>query len=58
MEHRQCARHIYANFRKVYSGLEFKQMFWAVAMSTVESEYLAKMELIKDVDPQAYEHLK
>ncbi|GJZ88488.1 multidrug resistance-associated protein 5 [Tanacetum coccineum] len=28
-EHRQCARHIYENFRKQYPGLEFRQLFWA-----------------------------
>ncbi|GJX66193.1 hypothetical protein Tco_0300536 [Tanacetum coccineum] len=26
-EHRQCARHIYENFRKQYPSLEFKQLF-------------------------------
>ncbi|XP_071738606.1 uncharacterized protein [Rutidosis leptorrhynchoides] len=28
-EHRQCARHIYENFRKQYSGVEFRNLFWA-----------------------------
>ncbi|CAI9278605.1 unnamed protein product [Lactuca saligna] len=36
VEHRQCARHIYANFKKTYSGVEFKNMFWAASFSTVE----------------------
>ncbi|GKF75523.1 multidrug resistance-associated protein 5 [Tanacetum coccineum] len=26
-EHRQCARHNYENFRKLYPGLEFRQLF-------------------------------
>ncbi|GJX17295.1 hypothetical protein Tco_0218127 [Tanacetum coccineum] len=29
-EHPQCARHIYEGFRKVYSGVEFKLLFWHV----------------------------
>nr|KAJ0191145.1 hypothetical protein LSAT_V11C800430010 [Lactuca sativa] len=26
VEHRKCARHAYANFRKVFSGIEFKNI--------------------------------
>nr|KAJ0206781.1 hypothetical protein LSAT_V11C500288800 [Lactuca sativa] len=57
VEHRQCARHIYANFRKVYSGLEFKNMFWAAAKSTVEGDFIMNTEKIKAINPSAYEHL-
>ncbi|CAI9289777.1 unnamed protein product [Lactuca saligna] len=57
VEHRQCARHIYATFRKTYSGVEFKNMFWATSLSTVESEFLRKIDDIKEVNPNAYEHL-
>nr|KAJ0199750.1 hypothetical protein LSAT_V11C600305310 [Lactuca sativa] len=57
VEHRQCARHIYANFRKTYTGVEFKNMFWAASFSTVESEFLRKMDDIKEVNYSAYEHL-
>nr|GEX09372.1 pentatricopeptide repeat-containing protein [Tanacetum cinerariifolium] len=27
-KHRQCARHIYEGFRKQYSGVEFRELFW------------------------------
>ncbi|KAI3720870.1 hypothetical protein L2E82_31868 [Cichorium intybus] len=57
VEHRQCAKHIYANFRKVYSGVEFKNMFWAAAKSTVEGEFKLNMQKIKQISPAAYEHL-
>ncbi|KAI3674929.1 hypothetical protein L2E82_51805 [Cichorium intybus] len=57
VEHRQCARHIYANFRKVYSGVEFKNMFWAAAKSTVEGEFKLNMQKINQISPAAYEHL-
>lgn len=32
-------------------------MFWAASLSTVESEFLRKMDDIKEVNPNAYEHL-
>nr|KAJ0222699.1 hypothetical protein LSAT_V11C200087050 [Lactuca sativa] len=31
-----------------YSGVEFKNMFWAASLSTVESEFLRKMDDIKE----------
>ncbi|CAI9289304.1 unnamed protein product [Lactuca saligna] len=57
VEHRQCARHVYANFRKVFSGIEFKNMFWIIARSTVEGDFKLNMEKIKEVNPAAYDHL-
>nr|KAJ0212579.1 hypothetical protein LSAT_V11C400205570 [Lactuca sativa] len=44
VEHRQCARHIYANFRKKYTGLELKNLFWEAAKSTVEGDFIATNE--------------
>ncbi|CAI9290677.1 unnamed protein product [Lactuca saligna] len=32
-------------------------MFWAASLSTVESEFLRKMDDIKEANPNAYEHL-
>ncbi|KAL4558095.1 hypothetical protein LXL04_036291 [Taraxacum kok-saghyz] len=57
VEHRKCARHIYANFSKFYSGLELKNMFWAAAFSTVEGEFERIMDEINQVNPDAYKHL-
>lgn len=57
VEHRQCARHIYANFRKAYTGLEFKKLFWAAAMSCVEGDFKRHMDKIKKLNTGAYEHL-
>lgn len=56
-EHRQCARHIYANFRKTYSGVEFRNLFWAAAKSTTEGEFKINMGKIKSISVAAYEHL-
>ncbi|GJY40084.1 zinc finger, PMZ-type containing protein [Tanacetum coccineum] len=53
-EHRQCARHIYANFKKKWSGLQYKRLFWGAASCIVDSQFLLKMEEIKELDPTAY----
>nr|KAJ0218899.1 hypothetical protein LSAT_V11C300111730 [Lactuca sativa] len=57
VEHRKCARHIYANFNKAFSGLELKKLFWACAMSCVEGDFLRNMEKIQTIIPSAYEYL-
>ncbi|GJT70278.1 multidrug resistance-associated protein 5 [Tanacetum coccineum] len=33
-EHRQCARHIYANFRKKYTGVLYRNLFWQATKAT------------------------
>ncbi|CAI9277808.1 unnamed protein product [Lactuca saligna] len=57
VEHRQCVRHIYGNFRKKYTGLEVKNLFWEAAKSTVEGNFIATMKKIKDITPSGYEWL-
>ncbi|CAI9273834.1 unnamed protein product [Lactuca saligna] len=57
VEHRQCARHIYANFRKVYSGIQFRNLFWAAAKSTTEGDFKINMDWIKTLSEGAYDHL-
>ncbi|GKB84831.1 protein NRDE2 [Tanacetum coccineum] len=36
-EHRKCTRHIYANFKKRWSGLLFKRLFWAAVATSMEN---------------------
>nr|KAJ0211097.1 hypothetical protein LSAT_V11C400226380 [Lactuca sativa] len=57
VEHRQCARHIYVNFNKAFSGLDLKKLLWACAMSCVDGDFLRNMEKIKTISPSAYEYL-
>ena len=46
VEHRNCARHIYANWKKVHKGPKLKQLFWKLVRSTYRQEYdLACKEL-------------
>ncbi|GJZ28892.1 hypothetical protein Tco_0573539 [Tanacetum coccineum] len=44
-EHKQCARHIYEIFRKQYSGLELRQLFWA-AIKVIVIERMNTMRKI------------
>ncbi|XP_023753030.1 uncharacterized protein LOC111901412 [Lactuca sativa] len=57
VEHRQCTRHIYENFRKAYTGVELKKLFWAAGMSCVKGDFKRHMDTIKKLNPGAYEHL-
>lgn len=57
VEHRQCARHIYANFHKAYSGLEYKKLFWASSMSCVEADFKRNMEEMNRICPAGFGHL-
>ena len=56
-EHRQCARHIFANFRKRFSGAPFENLFWKASKSSTEVKFYAAMEEIKKLNPAAYLHL-
>ncbi|CAI9302287.1 unnamed protein product [Lactuca saligna] len=57
VEHMQCARHIYANFIKVYSGVELRNMFWVTIQSTTEGYFKFNMERIRAISFGAYDHL-
>lgn len=57
VEHRQCARHIYENFRKVYSGVEFRNLFWKAAKASYPQEFERIMNEIKASNPNAHDYL-
>ncbi|KAL4586511.1 hypothetical protein LXL04_011147 [Taraxacum kok-saghyz] len=57
VKHRQCARHIYANFHRAYSGLEYKKLFWASSMSCVEADFKRNMAEMNRICPGGYGHL-
>ena len=48
-EHRLCARHVYANLRKTYKGMQFRKLFWAIAKSTTQVEFENNMKLMKEL---------
>ncbi|GJS19595.1 hypothetical protein Tco_0448227 [Tanacetum coccineum] len=56
-EHRQCARHIYANFRKRFTGVQFRSLFWQAAKATYPAKFEKIMQEIKDLSIEAHKHL-
>ncbi|GKA55198.1 hypothetical protein Tco_0754147 [Tanacetum coccineum] len=56
-EHRQCTRHIYANFKRKWSGLQWKRLFWSAAACTIKEHFLQIMEQIKMLDEAAHKWL-
>ncbi|GJY27396.1 integrase [Tanacetum coccineum] len=56
-EHRQCARHIYENFRKQYLELEFRQLFRATSKASYPQLFNKIMDKIKIANPNAHKYL-
>ncbi|KAL4581754.1 hypothetical protein LXL04_006282 [Taraxacum kok-saghyz] len=56
-EHRQCARHVYANYKKEYNGVDYRKLFWDDSMSTTKSSFVGTMEELKALNGNAYKHL-
>ncbi|XP_074277831.1 uncharacterized protein LOC141601444 [Silene latifolia] len=52
-EHRQCARHIFANWHKTYRGDEIKLLFWSCAKAYNEPDFNDALEALRDVDHKA-----
>ncbi|KAJ9553440.1 hypothetical protein OSB04_017485 [Centaurea solstitialis] len=56
-EHRQCARHIYENFIKVYSGVEFRNLFWRASKASYPQLFESVMKEIRLANPNAHKYL-
>nr|GEW85361.1 hypothetical protein CTI12_AA204890 [Tanacetum cinerariifolium] len=56
-EHMQCAWHIYANFKKKWNGLHFKNLFWGAAISIVQHNFYSKINLFGNIDREAKQWL-
>ncbi|GJR17926.1 hypothetical protein Tco_0966453 [Tanacetum coccineum] len=56
-EHRHCTRHMYANFKRKWSGLHYKRLFWGAATSTIEQGFVNKMKEIRQLDEEAFKYL-
>nr|GEV53090.1 pentatricopeptide repeat-containing protein [Tanacetum cinerariifolium] len=57
VEHKQCARHIYEGFRKQYSGVQFRELFWAASKASYPQLFNKIMQKIKKANPGAHEYL-
>ncbi|GJX55697.1 cellulose synthase [Tanacetum coccineum] len=56
VEHRLCARHIYANFNKVYPGVLFRNLFWQASKASYHQKFKSTMEEIKTASAGAYQY--
>ncbi|GJZ87367.1 hypothetical protein Tco_0658977 [Tanacetum coccineum] len=57
VEHRLCARHIYANFCKKYGGVVFRNLFWAASKTTNHDKWVHIMGQLKEVNEEAHQYL-
>ncbi|KAK8613382.1 hypothetical protein V6N13_101144 [Hibiscus sabdariffa] len=51
-EHRFCARHMYANWKKEHNGHDMQQVFWECCKATTEAEFhkqFARMATMMDI---------
>ncbi|XP_050238110.1 uncharacterized protein LOC126687596 [Mercurialis annua] len=55
--HKNCARHIYANWKKNHKGPELKRIFWNVVNATNEFEYEAHLKMLEKESPLGHTNL-
>ncbi|XP_074374737.1 uncharacterized protein LOC141715155 [Apium graveolens] len=56
-EHRCCARHIHANWKKNHPGNALKNAFWRAAKASTIAEFNICMDEIRSISPFAYDDL-
>ncbi|WOL13715.1 hypothetical protein Cni_G22493 [Canna indica] len=56
-EHRNYARHFYANWKKRYNGHYYKSLFWRVVRSMEEPDLRRTLSELEATSPQAHEAL-
>ncbi|XP_050204899.1 uncharacterized protein LOC126677837 [Mercurialis annua] len=54
-EHRNCARHIYANWKKKHKDPELKRIFWYAVNATNLPEFDSHMKTMKSEKPAAFD---
>ncbi|KAK8570562.1 hypothetical protein V6N13_032179 [Hibiscus sabdariffa] len=57
IEHRFCARHMYANWRKVHKGGDLQMLFWKCCKVTKQSEFAKYANRIGKLKGKAYDDL-
>ncbi|XP_038698484.1 uncharacterized protein LOC119996055 [Tripterygium wilfordii] len=57
VDHRFCVRHMYQNFKKVFPGLQLKELMWRAARATYPQEWLRVMREIEQVNNSAFARL-
>ncbi|KAF2295275.1 hypothetical protein GH714_032407 [Hevea brasiliensis] len=54
-EYRNCARHIYANWKKMHRGEEYRKLFWKAAYTKNDAQWKMYSNAIMDIDSKAYD---
>ncbi|XP_020272265.1 uncharacterized protein LOC109847447 [Asparagus officinalis] len=54
-EHRQYARHIYSNWRKVHTGRTLQKQFWYCVKATSMEDFVREAAKLKDYSERAYD---
>ncbi|WOK97368.1 hypothetical protein Cni_G06076 [Canna indica] len=54
-EHRNCARHIYANWKKKHPGHVLKSLFWRAVRCTIESDFKKTMSEMQATSDRAHQ---
>ncbi|KAH0678752.1 hypothetical protein KY284_019837 [Solanum tuberosum] len=52
--HRFCLRHLKGNLKKKFKNVTLNNLLWAAANHCQEKKFLEKMEMIKEINPEAY----
>ena len=57
-KHRTCVRHVYANLRKQWRGVIFREVFWKIAKPTNKVHFKKHMKEMPYFDVKAWEFLE
>ncbi|CAH9102042.1 unnamed protein product [Cuscuta europaea] len=57
VEHRRCARHIYALWRRSHPGIELQRQFWKCCKSASKREFEMNLEVLRSLSPDGYEEI-
>ncbi|XP_048630294.1 uncharacterized protein LOC125603078 [Brassica napus] len=58
VEHRQCCRHIFDNWKKSSHDMQLQRLFWRIARSYTIEDYKMWSERLKEYNPGAYATLQ
>ncbi|CAI9303910.1 unnamed protein product [Lactuca saligna] len=57
VEHKQCARHIFQNLQKRFTGAIYHTLFWRASKATTEHAFKVLMKEIETLNPEAHQYL-
>ncbi|CAH9133858.1 unnamed protein product [Cuscuta epithymum] len=57
VEHRRCARHLYAIWRRAHPGLELQRQFWKCCKSASKREFDQNLEVLKALSLTGHEDI-